>query len=216
MLRRTVLLVALALTVVITARPALAETSVVEPASQPYELTMGSSNRPEPFTVVASGFPAGSLVYIEQCDGKAPTSENWKPTLNCDLGTSPAAAIVDADGVATFDAGDANHAFHPFVGESPQQLFNCVAKTSDAPKNSLPTSTTCNVRVSSNNYASTDDQAFFTLAMPGASAGDDSSSSSSSSSSTTAIVVAVVLGLVVVGGGVFLFTRRRRASDVRN
>src|SRR5262245_33790297 len=102
-----------------------AETKITEP-SDPHALTFDDDGKPETFTVTASGFSAGSLVYVEQCDGRAPTSENWRPTINCDAGTSPAPAIVDDDGVATFPSDDRNHAFHPFVGESPQQLFNCV------------------------------------------------------------------------------------------
>jgi len=45
---------------------------------------------------------------------------------------------VSADGVASFPVSDPNRAFHPFVGESPQSIFNCTGAGVTAPHNDLP------------------------------------------------------------------------------
>ena len=58
----------------------------------PYHVTLDAQGQPVPFTIVAAGFPAGSLVYVEQCDAQPPSAPNWSPTRNCDIGTSPPAA----------------------------------------------------------------------------------------------------------------------------
>jgi hypothetical protein len=114
-------------------------------------------------SVVVSGFPPGKLAYIEECDGVAPSAPQWSPTSHCDLGSSPAAAIVSPDGVASFPASDRNRAFHPFVGESPQSIFNCTGAGVTAPRNDLPGYDNCKIRVSTNNSAVTSDQFFVPL-----------------------------------------------------
>ena len=68
--------------------------------------------------------------------------------------------------MSTFSATDPNQAFRPFKGESPQQLFNCLAPGQAAPNNGLKNYTNCQVRVSSNNTAVTADQAFLTMTLP--------------------------------------------------
>ncbi len=153
--------------------------------------------RPEsrkPFTVTVAGFKPNVNVFVEQCDGKPSTDAKWKPTLDCDIQTSPAAAITDASGVATFAATDANHAFHPFVGPSPQDLFTCTGAGETAPQHGTPNFENCQVRVSSNNFAATDDQAFVTMDLPGS--GGSSSSSGSGSSDPPYLLIAA--GVVVV------------------
>jgi hypothetical protein len=187
---------------------------ITEPSSSPYAVPADAARTPQPFTIAATGFRPGSLVYVEQCDGVAPTSANWTPTLNCDIGSSPAAAVVDSRGVATFKADDRNHAFHPFVGASPQQVFNCVAPGAAAPKNTLKTFTNCRVRVSSSNAAETPDQAFLVMTLPAGQA--TSTSSSSSSSSNVGLIVALVVAAMIVIAGAWLFiTRRRHAAPTR-
>jgi hypothetical protein len=186
---------------------AQAETKVTEPERDPYPLVLDDDNTPEPFTITASGFAAGALVYVEQCDSNAPTSENWRPTINCDGGTSPAPAIVDDEGIATFPADDRNKSFHPFLGESPQQLFNCVPEGTDAPKNGLPTHSSCQIRVSSNNFTATPDQVFLNLALGGSSSSDIDDDSSSSS--IVPILFGVGAALLVLVGAWWLLTRRR-------
>jgi hypothetical protein len=150
-----------------------------------------STGRPQPFTVVASGFRPGTLAYLEQCDGAPLNAPGWSPTVHCDLGSAPAPAIVASDGTATFDSRDRNHAFSPFRGESPQSLFNCLAAGDAVPPNRLPTFRNCRVRISSNNSAATDDQAFLAMTLtnkPGTtpSAGPGTSPSEGSSGATNA------------------------------
>jgi hypothetical protein len=107
-----------------------------------------------------------TAVYVEQCDGTSPSAPGWDPTANCDLGTSPAAVYADANGNVTFSVTDSSHAFVPFVGASPQLLFNCVPSGTAAPNNGLESFTNCQVRVSSNNSMATADQQFFGLRLP--------------------------------------------------
>ncbi len=144
--------------------PAGAST-ILQPSSSPVVVQVARAAQPQAVTVVAGGFPTGALVYVEQCDGVAPSAPQWSPTAHCDLGTSPAPAIVDDRGLATFSSTDANRAFRPFVGESPQSLFNCLAPGQSAPKNGLAGYTDCTLRVSTNNAAVTADQTFRALAF---------------------------------------------------
>ena len=131
---------------------------------------------------------------------------NWLPTRDCDIGTAPAPAIVDASGAAHFPAGDLNHGFVPFVGLGPEGLFNCVVPGTKDPKNGLPVYQTCQIRVSSNNNFATSDQVFMPIAFGHVPAAAGSTSHSSGSSHTWVwIVVAVALVLVAAAGGAFAF-----------
>lgn len=140
--------------------------TITQPTGNPFVVPGNASGAPLPFTITASGFMPGSLVYVEQCDGTPATAQGWSPTANCDLGSSPAAAIVSGNGVATFAASDTNHAFHPFEGVSPQGLINCLSPHDPSPNNGLPDFRTCQIRVSSNNSAITADQAFLPIQLP--------------------------------------------------
>jgi hypothetical protein len=148
-----------------TATPAFAATKT-GPSGTPFVVGADGSGNPRAFTVKASGFTPSTNVFVEQCDGTAPSTAGWDPTINCDLGSSPAAVASDASGSVTFDAADVNHRFTPFKGESPQSLFNCLATGQAAPGNGLPNYTNCQVRISSNNTGPTSDQVFFTLSLP--------------------------------------------------
>src|SRR5262245_44341154 len=77
---------------------------IVEPTARPFVVPADTRGRPAPFTIVAAGFQPGRQVFVEQCDGKSPSGPNWSPTLNCDLGSSPAPVIAGSDGRAVFDA----------------------------------------------------------------------------------------------------------------
>ena len=154
---------------VLVASPASAAT-ITTPTGDPFVVPGDAGGNPQPFTVSASGYAAGSNVFIEQCDGTPTTATGWDPTTNCDLGASPAAVVADAGGVATFPAGDPNYSFHPFKGVSPQGLFNCLAPGQASPANGLPDFTNCQFRVSTNNSASTSDQVFRTMTLPASAA----------------------------------------------
>ena len=155
-------------TVLLLASPALAGTITQPPPPGPFLVPGDAAGNPQAFTVVASGFPPNSPVLVEQCDGIPATTPGWDPTLNCDLVSSPSAAIADANGVATFPTTDPNRRFTPFKGESPQSIFNCLAPGQASPNNGLPDFTNCKIRVSSNNSAVTADQAFLPITLPGA------------------------------------------------
>ena len=188
-----------------------AATTITEPSARPYHVNLDAQGHPQPFTVAAAGFPAGSLVYVEQCDPQPTSAPNWAPTRNCDIGSSPAPAIVDPSGRARFDAGDRNHAFQPFVGSGPEGLFNCLAPDAKSPKNGLPDFRACQVRVSSNNNQSTTDQVFLPIVLGNSSASADAKKPGSSSNSTL-IVVGMVVVLVLVIAGTWLAVRRRRTA----
>ncbi len=128
------------------------------------------NGQPLPVRVAGSGFSPGALVYIEQCDGTAPTAVGWSPTANCDLGTSNAPVLADATGLAVFQPDDANHAFTPFKGQSPQALFNCLSpnQATLSGVDSLPDFRNCQVRLSTSNTTATSDQQFLDLTLPDA------------------------------------------------
>lgn len=189
-----------------------AATVIAEPSANPYHVPLDARGRPMPFTVAVSGFPAGSLVYVEQCDAQPPSATNWAPTRNCDIGTSPAAAIADASGRVRFAADDPNHSFQPFIGLGPESLFNCLTAGSAAAKNGLPEYRSCQIRVSSNNSQSTADQVFLPIVFGNASGSSGAQSRSSSSDSPTILIVVVVVLLALAGAALALGLRRRRAA----
>ncbi len=82
-----------------------AVTAIAQPSGNPYVVRLDAHQTPLEFTVVATGFPAGSLVYIEQCNDRPPTAPHWSPTRDCDIGSSPAAAIVDEAGTGAIPRG---------------------------------------------------------------------------------------------------------------
>jgi hypothetical protein len=155
-----------------------AASTIVQPSGSPVTAAVPPTGQLAPVAVVAAGFAPGALVYVEQCDGVPPSEQQWTPTAHCDLGSSPAPAIADAGGKATFAAADANHAFRPFAGESPQSLFNCTAPGRKVPANGLPSFANCKLRVSTNNASVTVDQVFRVLAFRAAAVSSTTSPSS--------------------------------------
>jgi hypothetical protein len=140
--------------------------SFTEPQGSPIHVATDAQGHPKALTVAVAGFASGALVYVEQCDGIDASSHDWSPTIDCDLGNSPAAVVVTHDGTATFDPSDASHRFVPFAGPSPQSLFNCVPSGDRAPANGLPSFPSCQVRVSTSPTLATPDQMFLALALP--------------------------------------------------
>ena len=196
-----------------------AVTAISQPTGNPYVVALDAAGKPRPFTIVATGFRAGSLVYVEQCDARATSAPNWLPTRDCDIGTSPAAVIVDATGTARFPAGDVNHGMQPFTGLSPEGLFSCLAPSAPSLNNGLPEYRSCQIRVSSNNNQPTTDQTFLAISFGSAPSGTpattaDGSTVAASKSSThgTAIVVAGVVVMLAAAAAIVFALRRRRLS----
>ena len=125
-LRRVVLPVVVIVLLLAYGAHSAGATEIMTPSSNPFTVRADASGRPTPFTIEATGFEPGTHVYVEQCDGTSPDGLQWSPTIDCDLGTSPAAAVAGSDGSVVFDASDPNLSFHPFRGESPEGLFNCL------------------------------------------------------------------------------------------
>jgi hypothetical protein len=157
---------ALAGLVVVTTGPAGAATSITAPTGNPFVVPHDVAGNPQAFDISVAGFAATTNVFVEQCDGVAPTALNWNPTAHCDIVTSPAPVISSAGGAATFGAADPNHGFSPFKGPSPQGLFNCLSPNDPASTNGLPDYRSCQIRISTNNTAVTGDQVFKTLQLP--------------------------------------------------
>jgi len=181
----------------------------VAPHGRSYNVAVDANGKPAPFTVDVRGLPSQKVVYVEQCDGVAPTDPNWSTTRDCDLGSSPAGAIVSPQGEARFDVADRNHAFHPFVGASPQGLFNCLRPGAASPRNGLPDFHTCQIRVSSSNGQPTADQVFLPITLGGASSGGHGGS--------LGVVIAVVTIVLMAALLLFIFlsSRRKRAPATR-
>src|SRR5579871_4964491 len=87
---------------------AAAATAIVTPSENPYHAQLDSHGNVVPFTVVATGFQPGANVFAEICNGRVPSDPNWRPQVDCDLGSAPPPAIADAHGKVTFTAGDPN------------------------------------------------------------------------------------------------------------
>jgi hypothetical protein len=186
---------------------AAGSTRITEPSGT-YHVVLDASGRPQPVTVVATGFAPGTNVFVEECDGRAPSEPRWSPSLDCDLGNAPAPAIADSTGTARFSKNDHNRQFVPVVGAGPSNLFNCIAPHSTPPANQLTSYTKCQIRVSTNNTAATDDQVFRAVVI---------GSGGSGGGSGTAVAAGVIVVLVVVGAvvGTVLWLRRRRPAAAR-
>ena len=192
-----------AISLVLLATPAGAG-SITTPSSNPFTVPADGTGTPQSFTVSGTGFTQGTQVYIEQCDGVAPSAPGWTPTEHCDLGTSPSAVVVGASGNVTFPANDNNFGFTPFKGLSPQGMFTCGAPADTDPNDGLPYFENCQVRISTSNAVVTADQAFVTMTLPDA---------ATPPPSTPEAPYAVLLPAgAVVAGGAFLFLRKRRAA----
>jgi hypothetical protein len=145
--------------------------TITVPAANPYVAIYDATGANLSFvTVSGTGFPVSTLMFIEQCDGLAPSAPGWDATVDCDAGSSPAPVMSTAGGAVSFLATDLNRRFRPFEGASPQQNFNCLGPAQANPNNGLVNWTNCQIRVASSTSAATDDQAFKTITLPNPSA----------------------------------------------
>jgi hypothetical protein len=157
---------AAAITAVLLVLAGVAFAGSISSGTNPIVVPGDAAGNPQPINVVATGYPEGEgNVFVEQCDGVDPGTAGYSALTHCDSATSPAAVDVGPDGVASFPADDPNFAFTPFKGQSPQHKFNCVATGEPAPS-AKPTFDDCQIRVSTNNLATTTDQAYFTITLP--------------------------------------------------
>ncbi len=210
--RRVTVVLLASLLVVVSAGVAFAAT-ITTPTGNPFIVPSDGAGNPVAFTVVASGFTPGQQVFVDQCDGIAPTAPGWSAVGNCDISQTTAPAIANASGVATFSASDPNHAFVPFKGESPSSLFNCLSPNDPPlnPENDLTDFRNCKIKVSSNNNATTGDQTFLNIQLPDTPAATttttsttsttSTSTTTSTTSTTTTTVPATTTTTTVPGGG---------------
>ena len=193
------------LVLVATAPPAFAATAITEPTGNPYHVALDAQGRPVPFTVVASGFPFRTAVFVEQCNGRPPSAPNWSPTTDCDIASSQAPVYADSHGIARFDASRSQVVLRAFSGPSPQGIFNCIAPGAKSPNNGLEDFRACQIRVSSSPTRASTDQVFLPIVL--GSAGPGSGGSSNNGLWITLGVVAVLVVVVVV-----VLVARRRPS----
>jgi hypothetical protein len=205
-MKRIALAACLVLVVLCVGSAALAETRIEEPRGNPFHVTLDANGKPQAFTITVTGFAPGTQVYVEQCNDRPTSAENWLPARDCDIGSSPAAAIVDKEGHAKFSADDPNHAFRPFVGLSPQSLFYCVPPGTPNSTDNLPSYERCQIRVSTNNVQPTADQVFLPFVL-------GASTHSKGGSNRTAIILLVVAVLVVIAAFAALRSRRSRSRS---
>jgi hypothetical protein len=188
----------------LAAAPALAS-SITTPSSNPFTIPEDGTGTPTSFDVQASGFTHGQQVFVEECDGVPSTAPGWSPTIHCDNATSPSAVTADGSGHVDFPKDDPNFGFTPFpAGVSPSGQFNCLYSGEPDPGNGRTSYTNCQLRVSSNNAASTSDQSFITLTYPQPGA----------VTPETHYAVILPLAGLAIGGAFFLLIRRRRAAQV--
>jgi hypothetical protein len=205
-MKRIALVACLVLVILCVGSTALAETRIEEPRDNPYHVTLHANGKPQAFTIGVTGFAPGTQVFVEQCNDRPTSAENWLPARDCDIGTSPAAAIVDKDGHAKFSADDPNHAFRPFVGLSPQSLFRCMPPGTPPSSDDLPSYERCQIRVSTNNVQPTADQVFLPLVF-------GASTDSTGGSSRTGMILRVIAVFVVIAAVGILRSRRSRSRS---
>jgi hypothetical protein len=183
-------------------------------SGRPFVVPADAQGNPIPFRITGSGWGQRHQVWIEQCDGLSPTAPNWSVTADCDITSSPAAAVSNAGGEVSFPAGDHNYAFPVFKGPSPQNLFNCLSPQQKDPHNGLPDFRNCKVRMSTNNSSVTSDQTFLPITLPeGPLPGPtrDPSKSGGSGATPWLIGVGAVIGAALLGG--FFVSRRHRLAS---
>lgn len=191
--------------VLMTATPAFAG-SITSPGDNPHTVSGDAAGNPQSFTVTVGGFTPGQQVFIEQCDGVAPSVSNYDPAAHCDTVTSPSGGIADSSGNFTFTAGNANYGFTPFKGESPQSIFNCLSPHDPAltGTNGLTDYRNCQLRAATSLTNVTSDQTYIGLVLPDAVA------------STPEVPYAAILPIsaIAVAGGFVLIRKRRAGSAV--
>lgn len=197
-----VLLTAFASLVAVTTT-ASAATPKIEDPGDPYQAVVDRTGHTGAVTVRASGFVPGELVNVMLCATTPARKPRFVLTLDCDVGTAPAPVLVDAKGIATFGASDHNHAFTPTYGTSPQGLFHCIAKGDPPPRDGNPVSTTCAIRVATNNFNRTDDETYTDVVY---------SHTGNGGKSSVPIVVVIGLGAGVLAGVLIVVLRHRPQS----
>jgi hypothetical protein len=89
------------LTLAIVNVPSASNATITTPTGNPYVVAGNASGQPQSFTVTASGFPATSPVFIEQCDGVATTDPSWDVTQKCQGSGTPSIVFSGAGGAST-------------------------------------------------------------------------------------------------------------------
>ena len=84
---RRIVAVLLAVACLVGMLASTAGAAITTPGTSPFVVPGDAAGTPQAFTVVGTGFTPNSNVFVEQCDGVAPTAPGWTPTEHCDLGS---------------------------------------------------------------------------------------------------------------------------------
>jgi len=170
---------------------------------------------PVAFQVNGTGV-AGKTYFLEICDGKSPSSVGFNANTDCDSGTATTGHVAQSDGtIPGWAPGNTFDEVGVFRGQSPSDLFNCLAPGDVAASgttlagepidSSKPSWTNCQMRLAQNTTTlNAGDDSYLTLSIPNQPA-------SQVPDSPLAILLPVsAFGLL--GGGLLIARRRRRAS----
>jgi hypothetical protein len=155
--------------------PAISSPNLTAPVLQ---IAGDTSGRPLPTQLVGDNFPATTQIFAEICDGNPSTVFGWSPTTNCDLASSGSPESTDGSGHVVFPTTDVSQQPKPFLGLSPQALFNCLAPNDPIvmtpgfvngqsdPNNFQPDWDNCQIRLSTSNTTTPVPQAMVTMQLP--------------------------------------------------
>jgi len=156
---------------------------------------------PGSFTVQVTGFPAKTLVVPLQCDGNAPTTPGYDPTIDCDQVTEQAQVETDSSGDATFPAYDPQSGFYPFDGISPQELFTCLAPGQATPPDAPGmVSSVCQLKVTTNDTSINTSDIYMQMVLPSPGTGGTTTTTSTPATTTTSTTVPATTTTTVGGG----------------
>jgi hypothetical protein len=180
--------------------------------STPYQaltdVSAAGVGTPRFFSITGSGYtPQSTNVFIEICDGVPPTTTGYDPSLDCDIGTSPAAALSDVNGLVSFPAGNLNLQLHLFDGASPSVTFNCLRADETALANGvtsygIPGTADCQIRMSTNNTITTGTESYMSFALVKVPPVPEAP-----------YAILLPAGALLLFGGGYVVTRRRRSSQ---
>ena len=123
------------------------------------------SGKPAPFTVKARGFEPYESVFIEQCNGRPPSGRRLAPDASTATSVRLRPRRSPTPTAAVTFLGDGSEPRAPPVRRrrARRSCSTACRRRRASPDNGLTDFRDCQVRVSSNNTAATDDQVFLHL-----------------------------------------------------
>ena len=151
------------------AGPAGAATAISSPTGNPFVVPGNAGGDPHALHRDGDGVPGRARTCTSSsATAPRPTAVGWDPTINCDLGSSPAPVVVRRERErvrsrrATPTTSSARSRARARRASSTASL-----RTTRRPTTGCRTTGACQVRVSTNNAAATTDQVFLKIAAAG-------------------------------------------------